>query len=704
MQNIQESFKNIKNELTKYTTTQDLNILYKVIQMYRDILRGTNITDYLLIDSNPEIPRYMYIDAWTELGQIYMILMKKKPDQFVEYCNNCIECFVTILNVDFENNTSKKELINIYNALCQHACNNGDYKIALVYLKRGLSINPIDYTIHNNLGFVFKCLNDINISIIHYKLAIELNKGDSSVKANSYSGLSCNFRAIQKWPQALYYLLQAEEIMPNDPDIQNSLGLVYTEMRRTDLAELSYLKAISNYKMSKIYENNPQTLLEDLYLNYGHMIAFNGDNLKSIEQYNKVLTLNKTHKLAFQNKIMNLIYLYNDLTDTSYITKQHLLINKILTKRINNKNNFVNEDGMINIGIISGDFINHPVSYFISTFLTNYNCKLFNVYCYSECLIDTNIFNKTIKFSLIKNKSTDQVCNELKNDKIQILFDLSGHTSHNRMDVFAQKPVDIQVSYIGYPYTTGLKEMDYRITDNICDKIEVSQKHYTEKLVYLEKCFLCYNPLQETTIDLKQLPLETPFTIGCFNRLNKISNDMITLIDLILTKYPNINFLFKTKALLNKKIKQEFLQKFSNNNINRINIIDCALLHYQHLQQYNLVHISIDTFPYSGTTTTCESLYMGVPVLSLYDDKTYYHPQNVSTSILKNSDLNYYVSNSTTELIEKIGEIINKKEYNQIHFKEDIRERFLNGNVCNTTVYMENIQDLIKNLVKNHKE
>ena len=303
--------------------------------------------------------------------------------------------------------------------------------------------------------------------------------------------------------------------------------------------------------------------------------------------------------------------------------------------------------------------------------------------------------------------SNEHASDMIYTDKIHILFDLAGHTAFNRLDIFAMKPSPIQITYVGYPFSTGLDEMDYRITDNICDgDFSVSQKFYTEKLIALKNCFLCYNPGDtiirdselKRNVELKrnqQNVKEKELVIGCFNRINKITDNVIKMYNNILLSVPNTKFVFKTKALINKKIATDFINKFNKNVRSRIEILDCTISHRDHLLTYNNVDIAIDTFPYSGTTTTCEALYMGVPVFSLYDSTYYFHPQNVSCSILKNSDLDYYVVNSEEEMISKIKEL-KTKDIKEL--KIDTRSKFLNGKVCDSKEYMKNIQTLLLDL------
>ena len=145
-------------------------------------------------------------------------------------------------------------------------------------------------------------------------------------------------------------------------------------------------------------------------------------------------------------------------------------------------------------------------------------------------------------------------------------------------------------------------------------------------------------------------PKENYLIIGCFNRINKITDPVIEQFNSLLVTHSFVKFVFKTKALINPVIKQKFIDKFDKFVQDRIIVLDCTLDHIGHLDTYNQVHIAIDTFPYSGTTTSCEALFMGVPVLSMYDSEYFFHPQNVTCSLLENSGMKEYIFNNESEL------------------------------------------------------
>lgn len=709
----------------------------KSLELLNQICSSVEITEYLLLDCCPRIPKHILLDSLFTYGTLLKMKFEdlieikikslhqnnatKKTNEIVNtqltsseqsLLNKSLQLFITILQIDFENEKATKQIISIYSKLTYISQSNLEQ--SLNYLKQSLMYDPTNSSIHYNIAHIYQRLNNLADSIIHYKISLkfcesiifEEHDEKRKLTLNNYNGIASVYRSIKKWPEALFYLLKAHSIDELDPDINNQLGVSYTEMRRTDLAEKHYLIAINNYFRTFI-STDTKFFLSEIYLNYGHMFSYNGDNTKSIECYNKSLENVPKFTLPFQNKIMNLNYIFDQLNDPMYITNQHILINKLLIK---NKNPYIFNSQYfktpkINIGIISGDFVDHPVSFFIITYLKNFDYTKYNVTCYSEAVIRTDLYNSNLKFKLIKHKSQKDASDIIYNDNIHILLDLTGHTAFNRLDVFAFKPSPIQISYIGYPFTTGLYEIDYRITDDICDgDFSISQKFYTEKLIKIKNCFICYDPIIDLP-DLKQTPiLNNPkqLIIACYNRINKITDTVILAFNNILLQCLNVKFLFKTKALINLTVKQTFIEKFDINVRNRLIILDCTLTHQQHIETYNKADIAIDTFPYSGTTTSCEALSMGLPVLSLYDNIHYNHAQNVTCSLLKNSKLDFYICYSINEIIQKINILQNKPIDFWKTLKINTRFSFLNGLVCNKTEYIKNIQDLFNNLYITH--
>jgi predicted O-linked N-acetylglucosamine transferase (SPINDLY family) len=719
-------------------------------ECFNKIINSVDSTEYLLISSTPRVSRELYLSSLMNLGNYLKTIIEGLVAEKIQLLhqnnatrkvqidltlspieqaifNKSLGSFIAILQVSFEDPDAIKQITSIYSQLTYFSQSN--YEVCSKYLNESLMFDPTNPNIHYNLAHIYQRMNRLEVSLIHYKLSIGLSRpydengslrqiGEESRRLviNCYNGLASIYRGIKKWPEAYYFLMKAHSILPEDPDINNQLGVTLTELRETEKADHHYQLAIKHYQQTFV-STDPKFLLAEVYLNYGHKFSYDGDNNKSIECYNQSLKVVPKFSLPFCNKLMNLCYIFDDLPDDNkmYIKDQHVLINKLYAKNPKpytfDKNYF--NTPKINIGIISGDFLDHPVSFFICTYLKNFDHTKFNLTCYSECIIDTSLFNDKIKFKIIKNMSQENASELIYKDRIHILLDLTGLTSFNRMDIFAFKPAPIQITYIGYPNTTGLYEMDYRIVDNITDgdDLSISQKFYTEKLIALKNCFLCYDPIGITRTpftlpeitDTPRLKNTKELIIGNFNRTNKITDSVIIEYNKILLAHSNVKFLFKTKSLINLRIRKEFLNKFDKKVRNRIIILDCTLSHKQHLETYNQMDIAIDTFPYSGTTTTCEALTAGCATFSIYDSTWYFHAQNVSCSILKNSDLDFYVCNNTEEIIDKIQILLDKPIEFWKTQKEETRRKFLNGKFTNKDLYMKNIEKLFTDLFEKHR-
>jgi len=249
---------------------------------------------------------------------------------------------------------------------------------------------------------------------------------------------------------------------------------------------------------------------------------------------------------------------------------------------------------------------------------------------------------------------TDKAVSDLiLNDRIDILIDLAGHTANNRLLVFAQKPAPIQVTYLGYPDTTGLESIDYRIVDVLTDPPGMTEHLHTEELLRMHHGFLCYHPLEHTP-EPGPLPVLTSgiVTFGCFNKRAKITEDAIATWSDILHSVPDSRMFLKFKNFLSHQEKSSIIELFTENNISpeRIHILKPIVSLSEHIGMYRNIDIALDTFPYNGTTTTYEALWMGVPVITL---KGTIHASRVGTSILSHSGLDDLIAESRSDYIKK---------------------------------------------------
>jgi protein O-GlcNAc transferase len=218
---------------------------------------------------------------------------------------------------------------------------------------------------------------------------------------------------------------------------------------------------------------------------------------------------------------------------------------------------------------------------------------------------------------------------------------------------------------------------------------------------------LSYTP----SIGIENLPLLTEqpaiknkyLTIGTFNRYNKINDKVVEMWEKILKRCPNVRFVIKTKEFLTETLKTQFINTWKDSEVfKRVTILPYSDTYTDHLPDYNQMDIALDTFPYSGTTTSCEALMMGVPVLTLFDTERQYHCQNVTASLMINSELPEYVCLSEEEYINKVEYYQNNLD-KLINLKQYVRDKFVK-NVCDYTRFVNELEDKLLYVYKNHSK
>jgi FkbM family methyltransferase len=349
----------------------------------------------------------------------------------------------------------------------------------------------------------------------------------------------------------------------------------------------------------------------------------------------------------------------------------------------------------IRVGYVSADFRNHSVAFFIHPIIEGHDRKQVEVFCYADVAkpdaVTQVMMTNADHWQNIHGMSDEQVFQCIQKAHIDILVDLAGHSGRNRMKLFARKPAPIQVSYLGYPNTTGLTAMDYRFTDAVADPPGLTDAYYTENLIRLPEGFLCYNPLVGTP-DVANPPcLENGYiTFGSFNNRAKINSKTIALWAGLLTRIPDSRLILKSSLASDRDARQQLLSLFVQNGIeaSRIEILSHLSAFDEHLKQYQRVDIALDTFPYNGTTTTCEALWMGVPVITLSGNT---HASRVGASILSRLGLNGWIISSADDYSNISATLANDIE-NLKYLRRTLREKFQNSSLMNENKFMAKLE------------
>lgn len=437
-----------------------------------------------------------------------------------------------------------------------------------------------------------------------------------------------------------------------------------------------YSNAVELYK--KIIHNKNIKLEQDLeircYSNIGIISNDLGNQyaaIKYLEYATDMISqhINKESVITFSNLFTSYDYMYQDI---EHVYSKFLKFDKLLLKTNNYDFKSHKQNTKIKIGYLSGDFNGHAVSNFIHPIL-QYNDPFFEVHCFSLSLKYKKIlYDHIINHNISNLHSMQTLADYIYTQKIDILIDLAGHTQPNRIEVFGLNPAPIQITYLGFPNTTGLSSIKYRITDNVANPPD-SKQRYSETLYKLPKCFLLYN--YKTCIKYRKTP-SNDIILGCINKENKTSISTLKVWKQILSVCKNVKLLILLKSNVTEEVEQRemYYCKILNVLPDRLLLIPFLETETEYNELFGKVDIVLDPFPYSGTTTTCNALNNSIPVITKYHKD--YHSHNVSASLLINSGFPELVAYSDDEYVNKVKSLVlNSTRID--NYKESIREQFL---------------------------
>jgi predicted O-linked N-acetylglucosamine transferase (SPINDLY family) len=504
----------------------------------------------------------------------------------------------------------------------------GDNGSAESYFRQALALDPKLAVAHYNLGIALRSQDEFGEACRSFKRATELQANYS----DAMGALAHAYISLYDWPAAVQVLNKIIAIWPRKAEIHSDLGTVYQAMGRVQDAIAAYEVAL------KINPRLVATLnsLGSAYVNQG-------DFEQAERCYRQCLAAIPANLNARSNLLMLLNYLPD--ADVAKVFEEHLEWGRIAQTRIPRLEPVMpaaDPQRRLRVGYLSPDFRVHSVASYIEPVLKHHDRSRFEVCCYSNLPLPDETTQR-IKETVDVWRDIDQLSDTeavrlIREDCIDILIDLSGHTANNRLGVFTVKPAPVQITYLGYPNTTGLRTIDYRITDGVVDPIG-EDVYYSEKLLRLDGCFLCYQPDPDTP-EVAPLPAlrNGHVTFGSFNNFSKINPDVLQLWSEVLKQVPGSRLLLKCPALTDAVVRERVRIALQELGIGakRLELLGHTRTRKEHLALYARIDIALDTFPYNGTTTTCEALWMGVPVLSLVGK---HHAGRVGASLLSAAGL-----------------------------------------------------------------
>jgi len=328
----------------------------------------------------------------------------------------------------------------------------------------------------------------------------------------------------------------------------------------------------------------------------------------------------------------------------------------------------------------------------MAVLLDSHNRDAVDVYGYGNVgrpdEITASLRKKFDHYRDIWKNSDEAVARIIEQDKIDILVELSGHTKNNRLQVLAHKPAPIQVTYLGYGDTTGMEAIDYLLTDKMVTPPE-SQRFYTEELFPLPKSVYCYKPLEEApTINPLPSAKKGHVTFGAFINVWRLNKRLLSVWSEILERTGNARLILGCKGGDDEGFQHHFLSQFEQPGVRERIEIRGSRPYRMYLKQYNDVDIVLDTFPENDGTTSCDALWMGVPVISLA-----YHHQvgRYGLSILSQIGLEHLVASTDSEYVAKAVALANNPE-SLIEMRQSMRSRMAASPLGNARQFAHDVE------------
>jgi predicted O-linked N-acetylglucosamine transferase (SPINDLY family) len=531
-----------------------------------------------------------------------------------------------------------------------------------------------------NLGVAHGAAGRPRRSKTCYEIALVLNPSFPDASYN----LGIRLSEEGDLDRALVCYEQAAALHPGHVAALNNMGGVYALQGRIDEARDAVRRALA------IEPGNAAA-----WSNLGMVAHFEGDLDAVLRCYERALQCDRDNREIQHNVLMIRNYLADRTLAAAHADHAawaHGFEER--TPPLPPPRRSFDPERPLRVGYLSPDFVTHSVAYFIEGVLANHSPGCL-AYCYSQATREDETSARLRRlvagFRPTHGMSAEQVAACIRRDEIDLLIDLAGHTAGNRLDVMALRPAPVQLTYLGYPNTTGLTRIDHRITDALADPLDTAQR-YSEALLRVPGCFLCYTPPRDAP------PVGPPphaarghVTFVSFNNAAKLNDRVLALWGRVLAAAPEARLLLKNRTLATPSGRERLLGRLERHGVRR-DRVECLLplvATTAHLAAYGGADISLDTFPYAGTTTTCEALLMGVSVVTLSGSS---HAHNVGRSLLHAVGLPELVARTDDEYVA-IARDLALHPARLAALRSTLRERLLRSPLCDAPAFTRRLED-----------
>ena len=442
--------------------------------------------------------------------------------------------------------------------------------------------------------------------------------------------------------------------------------------------------------------------LTELYTMLGEAYSWQGDNENSLANYLEAAMLAPDPKRKLQ-AIGSVLFTVNAMDNVSAEEMQSLyeLYRENLAKlNIQAYPAPIWQHEKIRVGYLSADFCRHAVSQFVRPLLFDFDSSKFQIYVYqingNVDYVTAELQKSPVYWRNIAHKDIGEAAKIIREDEIDILFDLGGHTKNNMLPVFAYRPAKKQISGIGYFNSTGIYECDGFLSDVYCASM-MKSPYFTEKLLRLPHTHFCYQPYNIFPEIVPPPSLKQGYiTFGSFNNFAKVNDKVLSFWREILRQVPNSRLLLKHRLMGTEAGRKCVSKRLLKHGL-PIDRIEMRGLSTDYLTEYGDMDIALDTFPYQGGLTTCEALFMGVPVVTLIGDR---HGSRFGLSFLSNLGISELAAKNKEEYVSIAVELAMDREL-LVSLRQNLRSMMKKSPLMDEKAYMRELEELYQDLIKN---
>jgi protein O-GlcNAc transferase len=563
---------------------------------------------------------------------------------------------------------------------------------AVAAQQQAIALQPTSAEAHNNLGVALHGLGRLAEAAAAFHGAVTLKP----TYGDAYYNLANALRAQGQLDEAVAAYQGAVAVAPDHGDAHNTLGTVLQEQGQLG-------QAVAAYRHAMVLRPGDPKVVNNLGIAYQEM----GRPSEAMAAFRQALAVQPDLAATLSNLILamnydNTVNQGDILAESRRWDDAHGVVPVTCNKPRDPEGRLrIGPEGRLRIGYVSPDFRRHSVGHFIEPIIAHHDRWSFEVYCYAEVASPDD---HTAHFQGLANHwrstlglSDSAVADQIREDRIDVLVDLAGHTAGNRLGVFARQPAPVQIAWIGYPNTTGMATMGYRFTDAVADPPGPADQDHTETLLRLDNGFLCFAPPVDAP-DVAPLPslANGHVTFGSFNHLPKVNPAVVVAWATILKRVPGSRLVIKSRTLADPETRERYDDLFTAEGIEpgRIELVSWVPSTAGHLGAYGRVDIALDPFPYNGTTTTCEALWMGVPVVTLRGDR---HAGRVGASLLTRVGLGELIAETGDTYIDTAVALAGAPEQ-LANLRHTLRQRMADSTLCDPETITRDVEAAYRRL------